>query len=1071
MTDSVCASPARSINHDSMDSGSECEGGSVLLTEVPGDPDQTILTGYLKFRDYKRWKPRYGVVTKLSPAADCLHLQLYRDSKDRYKQGQTKASLSLQHFLGVETGFTLDKESNTIAILCQDVTVVLAFDTRERLIQWQVKIANNLGEDQQFLVQISSAPSKAKIAPGPARLHVQEHRFCMTLGVPPRLIGIWEISKLRRYGVVEARFCFEGGSRCGKGEGLYVMITDQGEEITRTLQAASEGKLASRRRPASRNMSVMDSPRKCSTRMSSIGGDTMSLCQRSIADTMDCQSVCPSVCPDGSSIWPSSETRTDVSDLGDTASVGDFHDHKPQECGGWNIDRGIGRCASCISKLGAMSRSSTAANTPGGAGLNPAWVMDSASHGGRSSVVNCSAMSVSSHDSGSDYSVPRVPPNDCWSFRGTSPCECEYPPTRPPKPAEPSKGLNISNNQRHTKKPPMPLPNQTYGNYDVPKTIFPQPIQEEECTPRINPSEEHYDTPKAIKECLAYSNYDTPQMVNGSSGNRCFIQSSGHCIIMTPRHHQTRVVLEEDTSCPCRRLVCWPSNWISLPYCKRGAGIENTSVHLHKVKLNGEGKMPVMNKCGELAIYATIDKTKKTKHKKDEDDIREKEDKEQIDGKADEGENNCNYVNIEPEVIQKESTSTTINYENLDFAQSLEYYENSKDVLIRAGLNKEVPGYCTDKNGVKFCTKCGHACSAVDNKSDDYLMMEPQLREKPAQSKFPGYLPMQPTVKSELRRLGRGLNDKSASIPSLIDKRRNESETRIPGSALMRLNYPQSANSSPYLRRHAMACRKRSSSVDSARYDSEEAVPKPGEEDVDQNSSISVSQHESAVSIHVRRSSSVPCKPSNRDSSSSNDSGVSTGSLKHRGADFAEFELPLTTSMSGRRLLLTQALHASHESCLHASLPRRSKSSDPLKELSFQFSKVKVPAKSSSAEAEIPICHGKREPKEYSPNGDGAIIVPYIDSRSTSSGTSDMSDYIETLSMSSHSSSDTPESLRLGRVAVTTLRPRSGKEYHKIDRYIIEGDIKGKVMCTGITTVPEKSESPSPGYISSSPAN
>lgn len=78
--------------------------------------------------------------------SDCLHLQLYGDSKDRYKQGQTKASLSLQHFLGVESGFTLDKESNTIAIICQDVTVVLAFDTRERLIQWQVKISNNLGE-------------------------------------------------------------------------------------------------------------------------------------------------------------------------------------------------------------------------------------------------------------------------------------------------------------------------------------------------------------------------------------------------------------------------------------------------------------------------------------------------------------------------------------------------------------------------------------------------------------------------------------------------------------------------------------------------------------------------------------------------------------------------------------------------------------------------------------------------------------------------------------------------------------------------------------------------------------
>lgn len=47
------------------------------------------------------------------------------------------------------TGFTLDKESNTIAIICQDVTVVLAFDTRERLIQWQVKISSNLGDGEK----------------------------------------------------------------------------------------------------------------------------------------------------------------------------------------------------------------------------------------------------------------------------------------------------------------------------------------------------------------------------------------------------------------------------------------------------------------------------------------------------------------------------------------------------------------------------------------------------------------------------------------------------------------------------------------------------------------------------------------------------------------------------------------------------------------------------------------------------------------------------------------------------------------------------------------------------------
>lgn len=49
--------------------------------------------------------------------------------------------------MGVESGFTLDKESNTIAIICQDVIVVLAFDTRERLIQWQV---GRLNENPSF---------------------------------------------------------------------------------------------------------------------------------------------------------------------------------------------------------------------------------------------------------------------------------------------------------------------------------------------------------------------------------------------------------------------------------------------------------------------------------------------------------------------------------------------------------------------------------------------------------------------------------------------------------------------------------------------------------------------------------------------------------------------------------------------------------------------------------------------------------------------------------------------------------------------------------------------------------
>ena len=41
----------------------------------------------------------------------------------------------------ISAGFTLDRESNTLALLCDGSSIVLAFDAREALIQWQVKIA------------------------------------------------------------------------------------------------------------------------------------------------------------------------------------------------------------------------------------------------------------------------------------------------------------------------------------------------------------------------------------------------------------------------------------------------------------------------------------------------------------------------------------------------------------------------------------------------------------------------------------------------------------------------------------------------------------------------------------------------------------------------------------------------------------------------------------------------------------------------------------------------------------------------------------------------------------------
>uniref|UniRef100_A0A8D9E5A0 Uncharacterized protein n=1 Tax=Cacopsylla melanoneura TaxID=428564 RepID=A0A8D9E5A0_9HEMI len=64
-------SPARSFGEPSSRNDSENESDtSDLPVEIPStaENDLTLIDGWMKFRD-KRWKTRWGVLTKLSPAA------------------------------------------------------------------------------------------------------------------------------------------------------------------------------------------------------------------------------------------------------------------------------------------------------------------------------------------------------------------------------------------------------------------------------------------------------------------------------------------------------------------------------------------------------------------------------------------------------------------------------------------------------------------------------------------------------------------------------------------------------------------------------------------------------------------------------------------------------------------------------------------------------------------------------------------------------------------------------------------------------------------------------------------
>ncbi|XP_037301920.1 uncharacterized protein LOC119192189, partial [Manduca sexta] len=877
---------------------------------------------------------------------DCLHLQLYRDPKDRYKKGQTKASLSLQHFLGFESGFTLDKESNTIAIICQDVIVVLAFETRERLIAWQVKVGGQLGTSKEFLVMIGGGGSR-KLPAGPARLHIQGRRFALTSGVPPRLLGIWELAHLRRYGVVEGRFCFEGGSHCGKGEGLHMLITDQAQDITDSFDLAAQGTFLYREhRCHEKFFSYKGSKTRPNTRMSDFN-----TFDPSIPDTSSGlyeENFFGEDCGGSSSYWPSDERRN--YDNNDFRCSTEMDIGKPPWSGADHVT--LERCYNCLTKLGAISRSSTVALTPGTT-FNPAWTMEAVPESNSDNSSNST-----------EYLTPRA------ITKTIDACHCERPPVRPPKPAHMEQKKPIAPpppqscscmNDNHVVNNPKVGP---YENYDVPKVSHVE----------VDNSE-YYDTPKRIKQALAE---DLFQVTKTSTPDNLVLKKNCGCILKFGSRKKP-VIVECDENlqpveCPCQKVTNWANNLISLPYCKRN-------------EINVEVTTNVKD---DTALYATVDVSRKTNRQSavtDKDPQESTSDPQFI-----------NYQNITPK-DEKEGEDHYGNYENLEFALSLEYYENAKDLLRKAGvtqseldaLSANLDIAVTTLPKKKLCTKCGHTQlgqkqDAKKNKSDEYLLMEPANDAKQEYCKAigpnPGYTPMSPnpnwslSLKHPMHKVHRVEIEKSLSIPTLNGSDRSHAlginnetlqkrSSSVDSARLLEdlkefdssIGSHATSSSLETLRNLAIENRRSSSPCENDR-ECYECCKSSGSENKTEESLSKETPHlrnKHMDNAQIKRSSSVPCKGGNRDSSSSNDSGVSSCSLKHGVGEFNEFEMPLTSGQSRYHYMMQKRMRGNLSGCVHSSLPRKSKSSDPLRDLSMQVHKTNVPAKSSSAEAEVPV--------------------------------------------------------------------------------------------------------------------
>ncbi|XP_047522041.1 uncharacterized protein LOC125060955 [Pieris napi] len=960
--------------------------------------DNTIIEGTVKFRDGKKWKSRWCVMRKLSPVADCVHLLLYRDARALWGGAASKAALSLQRYVGCETGFTLDKHSHTLALLCADFTAVLAFETRERLMQWQVKLAAHLGDPRNYLVLLGSGK------PGPARLHLHRRSCALSVGVPPRLLGVWNIAHLRRYGVVDGRFCFEGGSHCGKGEGLHVLISDHSADILRDFDLASRGQLSPKRRASSsKKNDGFESPKSQKAfRMNA--RVELNTIDRSLppTDLRLYEDPCSGEEPGTiSPYWPFTERHFDDMGLGDTSSVNDMTDGNDPAPWSANGHVMLERCMSCISKLGALSRSSTAALTPGAKHFNPAWTMEEIDESNKKDVPCERVRALESLVNPQDENICR--------------CGVEQIPDRPPKPTK----LDL----KLTRKPPMPLPVRSFSHAQL------SSIQENSLSsigpyenydvPKIHSAEvegEYYDTPKRLKECL---NNELFKMTKSSTMNTIVMKKSCGCLLKFGKKTKQPTVIDSDetfqqSSCPCQKVTDWANNWIKLPYCNKTPKNPGNLVSFKETV-----KPTIIDK---NALYATIDLSQKTRRKSLQHEY-------------------CIPNNIEK---SKSFEYTEIddgplaNYENLNFALSLEHYENAKELLKKAGVTQREldamsanlnrtgtvrPKERTNEDEI-MCTKCGNPQEKEKrNKGtshDEYLMMEPNTtdsnqfdHEKPLPS---GYTPMSPisgftfhTLKHPAKNpISRLLDEKSASNPTLC----GSEETRAPteDSERVQLRAVKERTDS----------RKRSSSADSSRFleDVKEFEGSRGS-----TSSIETlrdigagvtpcecaAKHSDADSSEASKTKgTVIPSGSNRDSSSSNDSGVSSWSLRGDACTAGDFELPATTAAARRRYRSARRAHAPPHTA-----PRRSRSSSGVR------NSPPPSHKCCSAEAEVPVLTNKP-----------LRGVAVTDSRSTSSGTSDMSDYIETLSIcSSHSSSDTPITMRVVRHTTSTLRPRSGKEY------------------------------------------
>lgn len=426
---------------------------------------------------------------------------------------------------------------------------------------------------------------------------------------------------------------------------------------------------------------------------------------------------------------------------------------------------------------------------------------------------------------------------------------------------------------------------------------------------------EYYDTPKRLRERLDDELFT---ITRSATSDAVIVKKPCGCLLRLGRRRRaTAAGAEPPAACPCRRVTDWAHSWIRLPYCGRAATPDKENL--------------TPNSDERIALYATIDLSRKTKRKAS------------LGG--DEARTPARSLDAEDAALA--------NYENLNFAQSLEHYENARALLRRAGLTgDELRALGAAPLTARLPPPRPVRRAGPSPAADEYLLMEPNgiepLRLEAAGAARAGYTPMSPiggfafhTLRLPPRAARRLDEEKSASNPALGPRR--------PGRWGRRRSRAGRARDASRVPQAVQLGRLFSLSGGRERVRRQRRQPRL--DIVGRDASRRGAGFTRGVAVRLRRASRRGGRghgggggaAGNRDSSSSNDSGVSSCSLRRAAP---RRELPQTTAAARRRY------RSARRAALPAGVapPRRARSSD-----APRLGLEDAPRKSSSAEAEVPL--------------------------------------------------------------------------------------------------------------------